>query len=73
MNRFYEGENDRKRKGKQHASATNIDDEHPMKSKGDKDLFYFSILTGFIANDDHMWLVVLLQDIWQEIVEISLA
>jgi len=56
MSQCPEGDNNRKRKGKQHALAANID-EHPKKSKGDKYLFYFSAITGFTAVDDDMWLV----------------
>lgn len=41
MNQCPEGENYRKRKQKQHASATDIDDEHPNKSIGDKFVYTF--------------------------------
>lgn len=49
--------NSKKRKGKQHASVANIEDEHPKKPKGDKCFFYFFALTSSIADDDDMWLV----------------
>jgi len=50
---------DRKRKGKQHVTTTNID-EFPKTPKnedsGDKDFFYFSSLIDSIADSDDLWL-----------------
>ena len=48
--------NNKKRKGKQHASTTDVEDEKPNKIKSGKDFFYFSALTCSIADDDDIWL-----------------
>jgi len=46
----------KKRKGKQHASAVEVEEEKPKKSKGEKYFYYFALIGSF-ADDDDMWLV----------------